>query len=350
MRVLPLLAAVALLGAACSTDAPPPTEEPTVTEPTTSPGEAGDPTAAPQGEGFTNPVYPYNFPDPQILADEGGGFVAIATNGNGQNVQTLVSDEMVSWTEGDDALPQLAEWSYPGKVWAPEIIRWSDGTYRLYYTTRSPEPEWQCISVAVSDALAGPYVDSSTEPLICELDEGGSIDQSPFIASDGTAWLYWKNDGNAKGVDTWIRVQQLTDDGLGVTGEITDLLQQDLPWEGELIEGPVVVEIDGLFHMFYSGNGFWTDKYAVGHATASSPTGPFTKSGDPVLVTNDVAAGPGHNHMIELDGRWWMVYHAWEPGFVGMDAIGRQMWLSTVDFDGATVTVQPPTVDNPEHP
>lgn len=317
----------------------------------TDPAEPSDPSesAAPEG-GFTNPVWPHNFADPQILQREDGGFMAIATNSDGMNVQRLDSDDMVTWEQGSDVLPQLASWSYPGKVWAPEIIRWTDGTYRLYYTTRSPDPEVQCISVAVSETLEGPYVDDSEEPLICEVEEGGSIDQSPFIASDGTAWLYWKNDGNAIGVDTWIRVQQLTEDGMGLTGEITDLIQQDLPWEAELVEGPVVVEIDGLFHMFYSGNGFWTSEYAVGHATADSPTGPFTKSGDPVLVANDVASGPGHNHMIEVDGQWWTVYHAWEPGFEGMDAIGRQMWLSAVDFEGDTVTIQPPMLHNDRHP
>lgn len=345
--LMPLLAGALLLGACGGEDSTPPQE----TQMTTDEPTAEDtPTADQDQAGFTNPVWPHNFPDPQILAREDGGYMAIATNGNGQNVQRLDSQDMVTWEQGADVLPSLPQWSYPGKVWAPEIIRWTDGTYRLYYTTRSPDPEVQCISVASSAALEGPYEDVSAEPMICETEEGGSIDQSPFIASDGSAWLYWKNDGNAIGVDTWIRVQQLTDDGLGVTGEITDLLQQDLPWEEELVEGPVVVEIDGLFHMFYSGNGYWSSNYAVGHATAPSPTGPFTKSGDPVLVANDVASGPGHNHLIEVEGQWWTVYHAWEPGFEGMDAIGRQMWLSTVEFDGENVTVQPPMIDNPLRP
>ncbi len=318
-------------------------------EPETVTTSAAEETAGAES-GFTNPVHPYNFPDPQIIRDEDGTYVAIATNGNGMNVQMLTSPDMVTWTEADDPLPRIASWSAEGKVWAPEIIRWTDGSYRLYYTTRAPQPEWQCISVATSDTLRGPYVDDSAEPFICEIDEGGSIDQSPFIDSEGNAWLYWKNDGNAASVDTYIRVQRLTADGLGVEGEVTDLLVQDLPWEGELIEGPAVVEVDGVFHMFYSGNGYWTDRYAVGHATADSPTGPFTKSGDPLLVTNEVAAGPGHNQLLEVDGQWWTVYHAWEPDFIGMDAIGRQMWLSRVTFDGRTAEIEPPTVQHPQRP
>ncbi|MFM6852275.1 MAG: hypothetical protein ACKOVB_24560, partial [Terrabacter sp.] len=61
----------------------------------------------------TNPVWPSNFPDPQILRD-GDGWVAIATNGNGMNVQTLVSHDLVTWTQGSDALPQLPAWTTKG--------------------------------------------------------------------------------------------------------------------------------------------------------------------------------------------------------------------------------------------
>ena len=303
------------------------------------------------GTGFTNPVHPTNFPDPHIVADGQGGYIAFATNGNAMNVQTATSEDMVTWRQGSDALPTLPGWSTPGKVWAPETIAWPDGTYRMYYTTALAGEDRQCIAVATSDTPAGPYVDGSTEPLLCEVDEGGSIDTSPFIASDGTAYLYWKNDGNHIGVDTFIRVARLSADGLSVDGGTTDVLQQDLPWEDMLVEGPSVWEHDGRFHLFYSGNGFWTDRYAVGHAVADDPTGPFVKDEEPVLVSNDVAAGPGHNSLIEVGGQVWMVYHAWVPGAVGDEVTGRQMWLSRVDFtaDGG-VEVEQPTVQHPVAP
>ena len=238
--------------------------------------------------------------------------------------------DRLTWKQGVDALPSLAPWSSSGKVWAPEIIEWPDGTFRLYYTTKAPDPEWQCVSVATSDTLAGPYVDESTEPLICEYEEGGSIDASPFVDDDGTAYLYWKNDGNAKGVDTFIRVATLSDDGLALEGEVTNLFKQDLYWEGHLVEGPAVVKVDGVYHMLYSANDYGSDKYAVGHAVAESPLGPFTKHPEPVLSTNEVAAGPGHCQLFQKDGQWWMVYHAWKPGAVGDSVEGRKMWLSKV--------------------
>ena len=308
-----------------------------------------EPTKATSMSGFENPVYAANFPDPQVIATE-DGYLAIATKGNGMNVQTLTSKDMVRWDQGVDALPTLPKWSSSGKVWAPEIIRWTDGTWRLHYTTKGPDPQWQCVSVATSKYPQGPFVDTSSKPLVCESSEGGSIDQSPFIDSSGKAWLYWKNDGNAIGVDTWIRVQALDATGKAVIGKPTNLLQQDLPWEGHLVEAPAVVEVDGTFHMFYSGNDFGSDKYAVGHAVATSPTGPFTKDPEPVVVTNDVAAGPGHCQLLKVHGQWWMVYHAWEPGAVGDEATGRQMWLSKVTFAGRQATVEPPTRQHPQLP
>ncbi|MCT1458014.1 glycoside hydrolase family 43 protein [Aestuariimicrobium sp. p3-SID1156] len=300
--------------------------------------------------GFTNPVYPFDFPDPQVLVNGKGKFIAIATNGNGMNVQVLRSDDMVTWEQGSDALPKVGAWSSPGKVWAPEAIKWTDGTYRLYYTTRGPDPEVQAIGVAVSDRPEGPYVDEQKGPLVYEPKEGGSIDASPFIDSKGRAWLYWKNDGNAIGVTSWIRVQQLSEDGKSLVGKPTNLIKNDLPWEDMLVEGPAIVEVDGVFHLFYSGNGFWTDKYAVGHAVGDSPTGPFTKDAEPVLVTNDVAAGPGHNQLIKVGEQWWTVYHAWLPGGIGDSMTGRQMFLSRVEFNGRTVTIEPPLAANPHKP
>ena len=326
--------AAALLGG-CGGDGPDPTTGDTVT----TPASATEQTA-------TNPVWPSNFPDPQVIRD-GSGWVAIATNGNGMNVQTLHSDDLATWTQGSDALPQLPAWSTKGKVWAPEAHRFGE-KWVLYYTTMAPNPSIQCISLAVADKPDGPYKDTSTKPLVCEQDQGGSIDASPFVAADGTAYLYWKNDGNAVGMDTWISVQRLSSDGQRLEGKPKRLIRQDLPWEGQLVEAPFVWERDGVFHLFYSANDYGSDKYAVGHAIASSPTGPFTKDPDPVLTSTAVAAGPGHCALFEKDGRVFMVYHAWSPDAIGDEVPGRTMWLSEVSFDGVKVSVTPPSTQLPK--
>ena len=101
-------------------------------------GTPATPTESEEPMGFTNPVYAHNFPDPQILNTD-DGYIAIATNGNGMNVQVLTSPDMVDWSQSVDAMPTLASWTSAGKVWAPEAIEWDDGTYRMYYTTKAPD-------------------------------------------------------------------------------------------------------------------------------------------------------------------------------------------------------------------
>lgn len=298
---------------------------------------------------FTNPVYDGNFADPHVIAVDNGYF-AFATNGPVGNVQTLKSPDLVKWEQVGDALPSLPAWTSPGKVWAPEVAVHAPDRYVMYYTTSDDESHRQCIGVAVSSSPEGPYVDKSPKPLICQEDEGGSIDASPFQDASGRRWLYWKNDGNAIGVDTWIYVSELSTDGLTLTGPTHRLIKQDLAWEGNLVEAPYMVERDGKFHLFYSANAFDKASYAVGHALCTTPTGPCTKSGDPILTSSDDAAGPGHNMVIRKDNRDWFVYHAWDPALVGVDPPGRTMWLSELTWDGDTPVVQPPLRNNPTKP
>jgi len=301
--------------------------------------------------GFSNPVYDTNFPDPMIFAGSGATYWAVGTNGNGSNVQLARSRDLVRWEQAADALPQLPDWTTPGKVWAPEVAVHGPNRYLLYYTTRAPDPDLQCVSVAVTTRAQGPYVDRSRGPLVCDAATGGSIDTHPFEAANGERFLYWKNDGNAVGVDTWIWVQRLDESGTRLLGRPKRLIKQDLPWEGTLVEAPFVWEEANQYHLFYSANAYASGDYAVGHAVGPSPLGPFTKSGKPILVSNDVAAGPGGSGLISRGGKVWMVYHAWAPDAVGSEVPGRTMWLSEVTFaaDGV-VSVAPPMSTYPHRP
>ncbi len=70
------------------------------------------------GDGYVNPVWDQDFPDPAVLAAD-GRFIAYATQGNNQNIQTLSSTDLVHWQAGPDALPQVGRWASAGNTWAP---------------------------------------------------------------------------------------------------------------------------------------------------------------------------------------------------------------------------------------
>jgi beta-xylosidase len=54
--------------------------------------------------------------------------------------------------------------------------------------------------------------------------------------------------------------------------------------------------------------------------------------------------------VLQKDGRYWFVYHAWDPASVGMVPPGRIMWLSELTWTGDTPVIQPPLKSNPAHP
>jgi beta-xylosidase len=288
-------------------------------------------------------VHDENFPDPFVLR-VGDTYYAYGTNGDAGNVPTLRSRDLVTWRPGEDALPELGKWAGTGQTWAPEVLRRRDGKFVLYYTAHAPDLDTQCIGRAVAAAPGGPFVDRSDFPFICQKVEGGSIDASPFV--DGRAvYLLWKNDGNARGRDTFIYAQRLSRDGLRLTGKRTRLVTQDAGWEGKLVEAPTMWRENGRLYLFFSANKYYDATYAVGYAICSTPLGPCRDAPEnPILKTACEAVGPGHQTIVrDDDGETWLVYHAWPPDAVGSDFPGRLLWIDRLTWRGGRPNVAGPT-------
>jgi beta-xylosidase len=288
------------------------------------------------GETFSNPVHEGDFPDPFVLR-VGATYYAYGTNGGGAEVRTLTSTDLVRWRPGPDALPEVGSWAYPGKTWAPEVLALDGGRYVLYYTANGGG---QCVGRAVADSPGGPFVDRWREPLVCQRDEGGSIDASPFRDGDGSLYLYWKSDGNAIGHTTYLYGARLSPKGTELVGEPVRLAHNDAGWEGGVVEAPTMWLEDGRHYLFYSGEAYDGDLYAVGYATCDGPLGPCSDAAEnPILKTACRAHGPGHQALVrDGEGDTWLVYHAWDPGFER-----RQLWLDRVRWDDGRPVVEGPT-------
>jgi beta-xylosidase len=240
---------------------------------------------------FTNPVFRSDFPDPFVLRVN-GVYHAYATNSVQDNVQTLRSRDLVHWTRGHDAMPNLASWILRGRTWAPEVQRLSNNKYVLYFTARSFDLGAQCVGRAVATSPTGPFLRGGSKPLVCQQAQGGSIDPSPFRDSTGTLYLLWKNDGNCCGKPTYIYVQRLSDDGLRLVGKRTRIERNDAAWEGTTVEAPTMWKEDGRYFLFYSANVYNTSFYAVGYAACRHVTGPCSDSTrNPILSSACRAAG-----------------------------------------------------------
>ncbi len=312
--------------------------------------------ASPAAGSFENPVIRQDFPDPFVLRD-GATYYAYATTDGAQHLQLATSPDLVTWQLGSDPLPTLPSWS-TGDTWAPEVAKTTAG-YVLYYTAHDPDlkrPDGngaQCITLARADHPEGPFVDSSSKPLVCQVDRGGSIDATSFVDADGSRYLIWKNDGNCCGLPTRFSIQRLTADGLHLTGSPKDLgVVNDATWEGHVIEAPTLLRHDGRYVLFYSANDYDSGAYAVGYATAKMVTGPYVDAKENPIVASQWghhatsrARGPGHQSVVEAaDGTLWMTFHAWDADAVGYERGGmREMWIDRLQFEDGR-----PVVDGPK--
>jgi arabinan endo-1,5-alpha-L-arabinosidase len=297
----------------------------------------------------TGAVIDRDFPDPGVIGI-GSMFYAYATNSGGINIQLARSMDLANWERLPDAMPQLPAWARAGYTWAPEVCQLPGSSdYRLYFVARDRASGLQCIGVAAATGPSGPFHSPRSlekRPLVAQVDAGGSIDPCVFVEDDGTAYLLWKNDGNAVGLKTWIFIQKLAPDGLSLVGSPKPLLCADLSWEGNLIEAPTLLKQDGKYVLFYSANSYACERYAIGYAVSDSLFGPYQKSTTPLLKSDGVHCGPGGQTLIRSnDGRTWLLYHSW-------DASGRYraMHVARIEWTHGRPVVVPARLDELPHP
>ena len=298
------------------------------------------------------PVIDANFPDPDILLVD-GVYHAYATNNDGDNVQHATSTDLETWTLLDDVAPVLGDWvgdcSFaPGGatdqcVWAPEVAE-VEGGYALYYTARDELSGNQCIGVALSDSPDGPFVPVGDDPLVCPVaergvpEQGGAIDAATYT-EDGRLYLLWKADGNCCTLPAIIYIQELSADGTTFLSEPVELIRNDQPYEGAVVEAPTLVKIDGTYYLFYSANDFYGGNYRTAYATSTSLLGPYTKAETELLTTDrfdeGLVRGPGgQDVVVGPDGELAIVFHGWDPTYSY-----RAMYLSDLDLTADGVPV-----------
>ncbi len=262
---------------------------------------------------FTNPVF-LNLPDPTVLAWE-GKYYMVGTSGE-PRYYISVSDDLVNWrASGTSVFNGTHPWGV-SHFWAPELHRLANGSFAVYYSALGSGG--LRVGVATADNVLGPYTDLG-RPLVSEAGYG-VIDANFFLDDNGRQYLYWKEDGG----DTRIFGQELDASGTRLIGERRVVLQKGLAWEGAKgIEGSWVMKKDGSYIMFYSGELYSSDRYAIGVARANSPLAGFSKKGDPILRSGTRWKGPGHNSVVRVGTTDYMVYHAWDrvPGADERDAL-----------------------------
>jgi hypothetical protein len=139
---------------------------------------------------------------------------------------------------------------------------------------------------------------------------------------------------------TPIFAQQMAPDGASLIGDRVQVLENDQPWEGHLIEGPWVTRQAGRYWMFYAGNDFTNPAYGIGVAVADDLLGPYVKQPEPLLGSTGEWLAPGHASVAPgLDGRPQLFFHAFHPGTGGYNAF-RALLTVGLEFSDEGVNLR----------
>jgi hypothetical protein len=295
---------------------------------------------AAEGGSSAGLVYPFDFPDPFVLR-LGSTYYAYATNSAGGNIQIITSTNKTQWSALGNALPSLPAWATPGGSWAPDVLP-IDGQYVLYYSAVVTSGGEECISAATSRSPAGPFIDHSSAPLVCQPALAGSIDPSSFVAANGVPYLQWKSNGSGSHPAT-LWSEQLASTGTALAGPgASALLTADLGWEDGVVEAPDLIENAGRYFLFYSGNSWDSADYGVGVAACTGPLGPCSEPWTSPILSGDAdIAGPGGESVFtDASGDAYMAFHAWLPSAVGYPH-SRELYIRPLNLTGAEPVVEP---------
>jgi len=276
---------------------------------------------------YANPVIKGDYPDPSIVR-LGQNYIATATSSEWAPIfPILYSRDLVNWDVVGSVFTIRPLWAV-ANFWAPEISIRGDLCCVYYVARKKGGP--LSVALATSHNPFGPYEDHG--PLVSQ--EDGSIDPMAVRDDSGQYYLIWKEDGNSRRRPTPIWAQKLSADGTGLVGEMKELIRNDAPWEGGVVEGPFILKHNGFFYLFYSGNGCCGSKcsYAMGVARSKSLLGPYEKNPmNPILAENNAWKCPGHGSIVtDPRGRTFLLYHSYQAE--GSIYVGRQGMLDEVTW------------------
>lgn len=144
---------------------------------------------------------------------------------------------------------------------------------------------------------------------------GKQIDPFVFFDSNGKVYLYHVKLQNGNRIFVTEMKPDLSDI---IPATEKECISSTESWENTaksgwpVAEGPTVMKLKNTYYLIYSANDFRNKDYAVGYATAPTPTGPWKKyAGNPIISRHTTGFnGTGHGDVFEdKDGQLYYVLH-----------------------------------------
>jgi xylan 1,4-beta-xylosidase len=264
---------------------------------------------------FLNPIMAGDHPDPSILKDGDDYYMVFSSFDAYPGLVIWHSRDLVNWQPVGPALFRNV-----GAVWAPDLVK-HRGRYYIYFPGIAP---YRSNYVVWADSIRGPW----SEPIDLKIPQ---IDPGHAVGPDGRRYLFLSAG----------HLVQLADDGLSVVGAPRKIYEgwkypEDWIVEGFAQEGPKILQRGGYYYMVLAEGG--TAGPPTGHmivaARSRTVEGPWENAPrNPILRArsgDDPWWSTGHGTLVEgPDGRWWMVFHAYEKDYL---TLGRQALLAPVEW------------------
>jgi xylan 1,4-beta-xylosidase len=287
-----------------------------------------------------NPALPGDNPDPSVIR-VGDVYYATSTTNEWAPYFTIYrSTDLKNWELINHVFPNgfkdmKDEWG-ENNFWASELA-YDPEQNRIYayYTAHNRlvegNPGLQC-GIAWIDAdeiESGTFTDNG--PVIIE-DDCGAIDAFEF-QDKGKIYVFWKNDGNGCGKESWIWMQEINEDRTQLLGEKRKMYTNSQPWENALVEGASFFRQGDYIYSLYSVGGCCDANcdYKTGIARTRSLEDPVWEKYEknPIMVSNENWRCPGHGTVVESpEGRLFMMYHAFNKDydvFVGREGVIEEL-------------------------
>ncbi len=201
------------------------------------------------------------------------------------------STDMVNWTE-HGAVASLKNFKWANQdngAWAVQCIE-RDGKFYLYCPVHGGG-----IGVLMANSPYGPFTDPIGKRLIETEHTWNDIDPSPFIDTDGQAYLFWGNPD--------VYYVKLNKDMISLSGQIVKEPTKPKNYQ----EGPWVWKRDEHYYLAYAST---CCPEGIGYAMSKSITGPWEYKG--MIVDASELTRGNHPGIIEYKGKWYCFGHSYD--------------------------------------
>lgn len=264
---------------------------------------------------FANPIY--GGQDPFVCRGDDAYYGVAETAGAGA-IEVYRTERLTR--RGSSRVVYRAQESgeSSAELWAPEIWRFGGKWYVYYAGASNPgQKYWNTHRTFVleADEPFGPY----RPPVKLELKVNGkeqmAIDASVLQLAEDRYVIFYMGRDEERRLNCLYMAGM--DSPTHVCTQPVLLSQPELPWEGDINEGPFPIYRNGRVSLLYAANAAHLPDYCLGLLVCGDvddilDPASWTKLDEPLLTRSGAVIGPGHACIVPSpDGTEdWLVYHS----------------------------------------